>query len=127
VVLIVGLIEQHFDKLELSERKNNNPLGTNIKINTSQLSNTIDAMFNCVMTTESKTRYRGRGSHQEHAYAQQMLTIESYNFDKIEILGFSQDRITVFTEIIRQHNDPNCNFWLWENYQRVIELSGYIQ
>ncbi|MDT3275630.1 P-loop NTPase fold protein [Shewanella sp. SP2S2-4] len=127
VVLIVGLIEQYFDKLELSERKNNNPLGTNIKINTSQLSNTIDAMFNCVMTTESKTRYRGRGSHQEHAYAQQMLTIESYNFDKIEILGFSQDRITVFTEIIRQHNDPNCNFWLWENYQRVIELSGHIQ
>lgn len=127
VVLIVGLIEQHFDKLELSERKNNNPLGTNIKINSSQLSNTIDAMFYCVMTTESKTRYLGHGRHQVCEYAQQMLTIESHNFDNIEILGFSQDRITVFTEIIRQYNDTNCKFWLWENYQKVIELSGHIQ
>ncbi|KEK26997.1 KAP family P-loop NTPase fold protein [Shewanella xiamenensis] len=127
VVLMVGLIEQHFDKLELSERKNNSPQGTTIKINGSLLRSTIDAMFNCVMTTESKTRYIGRGHSKEHAYVQQMLTIESHNFDNINIWGFSQDSINVFTEIIRQYNDPNCNFWLWESYQRVIELSGHIQ
>lgn len=127
VVLIVGLIEQHFDKPELSERKNNNPLRTNIKTNYSQLSDTIDVMFNCVMTTESKVQYKGRGHYQEHAYAQEMLTIESYNFGNIEMLGYSRDSITVFTEIIRQYNNPKCNYWLWENYQRVIELSGHIQ
>lgn len=129
VVLMVGLIEQHFDKPELAKRQNDYPLETMLPTaNVHLVHATIKAMFDTVTITNSSEQFLGNSEAINHLSPIEMLRIESYNFDSIKLFRTpSHENIAIIQDIIRQRDDTACNFWLWENYQKIIELSGHIE
>lgn len=131
VVLIVGLMEQHLDKDTLKSRTNKSDAYTAIKVNDNDfigysLSNMVRSMFNCVTTTKSKQRYES-GRSLSHNVPQEMLTIQSDRFTPNPLLAKNHDSGRLFMELIGYEEDANCNYWMWEDYQKVIELSGHIE
>ncbi|ABI40744.1 KAP P-loop domain protein [Shewanella sp. MR-4] len=125
-VLMVGLLEQHLDRPELSQRSNSNLVSTTLAYGNAKLNSNIKAMFHSVMTTKSQEQYNGRGKR-IFPHEIEMLAIETYDFSRETIFANPNDNGEAITEIINSYYDSSCNFWLWENHQKVIELSGHIQ
>jgi hypothetical protein len=131
VVLMVGLIEQHLDKDMLKSRTNKSDTSVAININNNDfigysLSNMVRSMMKCVTTTTSKERYEN-GRSLSHSVPQEMLTIQSDRLTPNPLLAKNHDPGRLFMELIRYADDANCNYWMWKDYQKVIELSGHIE
>jgi len=134
VVLITGLIEQHLDKTEITERKNKSN-GINFSIAISQdvstlgysLSNMVRNMFLCVTTTMSSSKFGGQSL--TYNSPQEMLAIQSTKFSHAKLLGENHNSYKFFTTIINHYDNlsGDCSYWMWEDYQKVIELSGNIE
>jgi predicted KAP-like P-loop ATPase len=132
VVLMVGLIEQHFDDKKLSIRTNKNNVTPGIDVRDNDifcysLSEIVDCMFKCVTVTKSKVIYQGSGRATESRVAEEVLTIQSIRYDDINLFKNTQDNRALFQGIINHINDDNCNYWMWDDYKKIIELSGHIQ
>lgn len=132
VVLMVGLIEQHMEKPELGKRANRNNTPTSINTDGNDiieysLSNMVNYMFKCVTITKSKERHDGGGGYITYSTSQEMLGIQSGNFAQAKLLGDNHDSLNFFKELMGHCDDGNCNYWMWEDYQKIIELSGHIE
>jgi hypothetical protein len=132
VVLMVGLVEQHLDKQELRERANNRCTQTKLNITNHDilnysLSNLINCMFQAVTTIKSITKHAGGGSIFTTRTPEEMLTIETKDFSTAKLLGENHKSQHFFKQLINYSNSGNCNYWMWDDYQKIIELSGHIE
>ena len=131
VVLMVGLIEQHLDKDILNSRANKSDTNVAININDNDvigysLNGMVRNMLRCVTTTTSKERHEG-GRTMIYSVPQEMLAIQSNSFSGIQLLGQNNFSDKLIVELIKYADNANCNYWMWKDYQKVIELSGHIE
>jgi len=131
VVLMVGLIEQHLDKDMLKSRTNKSDTSVAINISDNDvigysLSGMVEHMLRCVTTTTSKERHEG-GRLITYHVPQEMLAIQSDPFSSIQLLGQNNNSVRLFIDLIKYEDNANCNYWMWKDYQKVIELSGHIE
>jgi hypothetical protein len=131
VVLIVGLIEQHLDKDMLKSRTNKS--NTAVAISTDDnavidysLANMVKSMLRCVTTTTSKTKHEN-GRTITHHSPQEMLAIQSSSLSSIQLLGQKNNSRQLFVDMIEHAEHAHCHYWMWKDYQKVIELSGHIE
>ena len=84
-------------------------------------------MFRCVTLTESKEEHTENGRYYNHSVAKQMLNIKSINFSEVKLNDRASNDRRLFETIIRQYEDSNCHYWMWEDHKKIIELSGHIE
>ena len=131
-VLMMGIIEHHLDKPELRDRTNNNNLLTALTTTDSEtldysLSNMIKSMLRSVTMVKSKVRHSGNGNTRTYPQRVDTLSIQATDFSTNKLLSRDLSSNNLFVELIAHASDANCNYWMWENYQKVIELSGHIE
>ncbi len=131
VVLMVGLMEQHLDNGMIKSRTNKSDTSVAIKINDNDfigysLGGMVKNMLRCVTTTTSKQRYEA-GRTITHPSPQTMLAIQSAPFSSIQLLGKNNNSGQLFIDLIDFAEHSHCHYWMWEDYQKVIELSGHIE
>jgi hypothetical protein len=86
----------------------------------------VEHMLRCVTTTTSKERHEG-GRVITYHVPQEMLAIQSDPFSSIQLLGQNNNSVRLFIDLIKYEDNANCNYWMWKDYQKVIELSGHIE
>lgn len=130
VVLMVGLIEQHLDTLE--KRKNVGNVNLGIRFTSQQfigmpVESFVGYMFKFVMLTKSQSKYMYEDSR-FLGLEQAVLGIQSKPFGELNLREnshiFSRN---IINEMIKDYESDDCNYWLWEDHQKVIELSGHIE
>ncbi len=131
VVLMVGLMEQHLDKDMLKSRTNKSDTSVELNIDDNDvigysLGGMVRNMLRCVTTTTSQERHKGRGQSTTYGVPQEMLAIQSNSFSTIQ-LGQNKNSERLIIELIKYVDNANCNYWMWKDYQKVIELSGHIE
>ena len=131
VVLIVGLIEQHLEMPQLKNRTND--LLTSIEINTDSsdtvnydLSQIVYYMLESVILTTSKIKYNTNG-YSTSGTPEEMLLLQSREINYYNLFGKNSNSSQIVNDIFNYYEKSNCNYWLWEDYKRVIELSGHIE
>lgn len=127
VVLLIGLLEQHLGKVVIGDRTNMNynfgKLSTNIPSHHREM---IDCMFRCVTTIMSKDKHSG-GVRASNGTPQKMIKIFSRDFSKIK-LPVEVGTVHVFVNKLQSCLvKKDCNYWMWEDHQKIIELSGHIE
>ncbi|KPW02707.1 P-loop NTPase fold protein [Pseudoalteromonas sp. P1-11] len=128
VVLIIGLIEQHLDKQE--NRKNISHASFSIKIQGasiigSPLKAFVDSMFECVTITNGKKCFAG-GVLTTYPEQRVMLRIQSRSYSEVK-LDNGTNIGKLISEMINHKDSESCNYWMWEDYQKIIDLSGHIE
>jgi hypothetical protein len=126
VVLMVGLIEQHLEKTELRERTNTKHLSPTIKFPADLLKMT-EYMFCMVTKVMSKREYSPTGNTMIYTQPKDMLLSQATALEKIELPIGAGIASTVLSEIIAFRDDVDFNYWMWKDYQKIIELSGHIE
>jgi hypothetical protein len=126
VVLLIGLLEQHLDEVVVGDRTNMNFGAFSIR-QPARHGEMINFMFNCVTTATSDDEYTGGGDKIMHDTPQEMLKVLSGDFSKIRL----PDDVATVNVIVGQlshfKHKENCNYWMWEDHQKIIELSGHIE
>ncbi len=125
VVLMLGLIEQHLDKVEQVERTNAEKAYFSVAIER-PIKDLIESMFNCVTITQALKCHSTGGRVTEFGHPQTMLIVESSNFSKVKSTNH-QSLESAISKMISYFNDDNFNYWMWEDYQKIILLSGHIE
>ncbi|KPZ58252.1 P-loop NTPase fold protein [Pseudoalteromonas sp. P1-25] len=125
VVLILGLIEQHLGKIEQVERKNSGKAVFSVAISGS-IKNLIQDMFNCVTITKALKCHSTGGRTSTFVSPQTILNIQSNNFSKVESIN-QQNLESVIGKAISYYENDSSNYWMWEDYQRIIQLAGHIE
>ncbi|MGS0679759.1 KAP family P-loop NTPase fold protein [Shewanella sp. 125m-7] len=127
VVLMVGLIEQHLDILppnRTNKSASSNLISViNYDTKSNSLSGMVEAMFRCVTVTSSHEMYTANNARTTFATPREMLALQAAGFDDIAYLKTNN----LLWELSGHYDDKDCNVWLWEDYQKIIELSGHIQ
>ena len=128
VVLIIGLIEQHLDRQE--NRKNTSKANFTIKIKGASIIGSplkifIDSMFECVTTTNGKKCFSG-GVLTTYSEQRDMLQIQSKSYSEVK-LDNGTNIGNLISEMINHKDHERCNYWMWEDYQKIIDLSGHIE
>ncbi|WP_374921996.1 KAP family P-loop NTPase fold protein [Shewanella mangrovisoli] len=130
IVLMVGLIEQHLEMSELVRRQNSSDLSFSLNLDNNTnlpLAQMVDVMFKCVMQKSAKKEYLGHNQFREYSTFQPMLGIKSIDFRTIDIFN-GQDDAEMFRSLLSKSNEgSDCNYWMWEDHKKIIELSGHIQ
>ncbi|WP_231615092.1 KAP family P-loop NTPase fold protein [Pseudoalteromonas sp. SWN166] len=128
VVLMVGLIEQHLDKQV--DRNNTSNIRFTIEITNSAvvgapLSSFIKSMFDCVSITRGIKCFLESG-HTIFPEQRSMLRVQSKSFSNAQS-DAGKDIANIISEMISFESNGNCNYWMWDDYQKIIELSGHIE
>ncbi|WP_417655245.1 KAP family P-loop NTPase fold protein [Pseudoalteromonas atlantica] len=128
VVLIIGLIEQHLDKQE--NRKNTSHASFTIKIQDASIIGNplkafVDSMFECVTTTNGKKCFSG-GVLTTYPEQRAMLRIQSRSYSEVK-LDNGTNIGKLISEMINHKDSESCSYWMWEDYQKIIDLSGHIE
>lgn len=133
VVLMVGLIEQHLDKDKLKSRTNKSDSSVEIDISdfnhdiSYSLNLMVRSMFECVTSVTSNVEHHSVRQTTTHRVPKQMLAIQSKPFPKINLLDEKHNFERTIADLISHKNSEDCNYWMWEEHQKVIELSGHIE
>ncbi|MEL0648772.1 P-loop NTPase fold protein [Pseudoalteromonas agarivorans] len=128
VVLMVGLIEQHLDKQV--DRNNTSDVSFNIETSNSAvvgdpLSSFIESMFDCVSITRGIKCFSESG-HTIFPEQRSLLRVQSKSFSNVQS-NAGKGIANVISKMIYFEGNGNCNYWMWDDYKRVIELSGHIE
>jgi hypothetical protein len=134
VILLAGLLEQHLGvrKTERSVKEINHGSIFAIVINghkCDELSYTVNSMlscmYKCVNTKLSKDMHDG-GSHSVYATDQKILEIKAEDYSNLK-LPFENSNVYVFiNKIFADYTRTDCKYLMWEDHQKIIELSGHI-
>jgi hypothetical protein len=126
VVLLIGLLEQHLDEVVVGDRTNMS-FGT-LSINIpEQHREIIIFMVSCVTSVISPKRHTGGGSSTNYRTPQEMLNVFSSDFLKIK-LPDEIGAVHIFVDKLKDYiADENCDYWMWEDHQKIIELSGHVE
>ena len=136
VVLIAGLIGQHSDKIWLTERRNDTEtevpiIRTNTEDCQFNVESVVGSMFRCVSLGKSKTKYEGNGYSNDFFNGPvEMLALQTTDFSKINLFRDTRKHNIskeLLIKIVSDFNNENYKYWLWEDHQKVIELSGHIE
>ncbi|MBH0068245.1 P-loop NTPase fold protein [Pseudoalteromonas sp. NZS100] len=130
IVLIVGLVEQHLENKEQKIRLNSSDIAISINLHDgslldSHLKEFIHSMLACVTTTTSKICH-SYNSRREYSELRTVLRIQAKNFAEVRF-GKNHNIGSSISEMISYKDQDNCNYWMWEDYQKIIELSGHIE
>jgi hypothetical protein len=126
VVLLIGLLEQHLDKVVVGDRTNMNFGAFSIR-QPARHGEMIDFMFNCVTTAMSDDEYTGGGDKMLHNTPQEMLKVLSSDFSKIRLPDCVATVHVIVGQLSNFKHKEDCNYWMWEDHQKIIELSGHIE
>ncbi|MEP1448022.1 MAG: P-loop NTPase fold protein [Paraglaciecola sp.] len=134
VVLIVGLLEQHLEKPEVSSRTNINLANTahSLRINNDStqeypMKDMITHMFNCVTLKKTKTQHTGGGALTHFNHQKKLLGIQTFDFAEIRFQSVIQDPNVFFPKLLSYREQPDCMYLLWDDHKKIIELSGHIE
>ncbi|MCL1127715.1 hypothetical protein [Shewanella surugensis] len=131
----MGIVENHLNMPCFEQRKVDNYIahtGKNYKpifrdIDTAKF---IESQFHFVTLKESQKIFEGNNST-AFGVPKKCLHIQSY--DQSQYISLELRRKFVTQGFIRQMvlkykaNGGDGKYWLWDDYQRIIELSGHIE
>jgi hypothetical protein len=136
VVLMVGLLDHHLDKGEGEVIRSTNPNasislevsnGGFVTLGEFSVSTIINWMFKCVTKERSKNEYNGSGSRSEYPSEKEMLSFRAHVRSKVRLPFENQNPEVFFKKISGYSQNKDCKYLMWEEHQKIIELSGHIE
>lgn len=131
VVLIYGIVEQHLNLPDFYERSNNRLMLSepfNSLIFNIETGSFIDSQLKVVTLISSKKEYTSLNSHSKYLKNNEMLTMSSEDFANYNQEGWYETKI--LNENLKQLNawkkSPE-NYWLWDDYQKLIGLTSHFE
>ncbi|RZG05539.1 NTPase KAP [Pseudoalteromonas sp. CO348] len=133
VVLILGLLEQHLESDSLYERLNENPISFSVAENLPtpnriRLHDFAETMQRCVTFLKPTTAEIIKNNAIMPSADRKLAISSSTPFDEGtfgEHLKF--DFHQVFSDMQKGFERPYENYWMWDDYKKVILLSGNIE
>lgn len=132
VVLMAGLIEQHENVPQFDSRTQIGVYSTSLKfegIGDSGMhkEKLVNAMFDSVMFSEGTKRY-GPGSTTRHSKRAPILNMEQSNYYDLRVYDDGRSHLWhgIVEKMLTYYRSGSCKYWLWEDYKKVISLSGHI-
>ena len=98
---------------------------TNSAVVGAPLSSFIKSMFDCVSITRGIKCFLESG-HTIFPEQRSMLRVQSKSFSNAQS-DAGKDIANIISEMISFESNGNCNYWMWDDYQKIIELSGHIE
>jgi hypothetical protein len=135
VILLAGLLKQHlgFPKTENSATDINHGPFFAIVITgpkCDELSYTVNSMlscmYKCVNTTLPKVVYEHGGSITRRSPSQKTLEIKTEDSSKFKLPFENNSMFEFINKIIEDYSRTDCKYLMWEDHQKIIELSGHI-
>jgi hypothetical protein len=128
VVLMVGIVE---NMLEIPSFQNRTPdsieaLGLKFghEIVGYDMYQFISLSLELAVKTSSYTVHSNGGGSIKHGGLQDCLFLETHNFTKKYNETFKYSDIN---KLIEFSKNKSLKYWVWEDYKKIIELSGYIE
>jgi hypothetical protein len=126
IVLMIGIIEQQSSPESFQERTNNKSVNYRGKANSPDMDDLDSAQLSLVVEGYSKIIHYGNGRSATSQQSEIMLIIQQSDYCK----KTSVRQYKLFDDIQRllpSHTDSYVKYFLWDDYKRIIELSGYIE
>jgi hypothetical protein len=126
IVLMMGIIEQQSSPESFQERTNNKSVNYRGKANSPDMDDLDSAQLSLVVEGYSKIIHYGNGRSATSQQSEIMLIIQQSDYCK----KTSVRQYKLFDDIQRllpSHTDSYVKYFLWDDYKRIIELSGYIE
>jgi hypothetical protein len=126
IVLMMGTIEQQSSPESLLERTNNQSVNYRGKVNSPDMTDLNSVQLSLVVEGYSTTMHRGHGRSNKYPQPENMLIIQHTDYSqKTSIV--KHNLFDDIQHLLLSYIDSHVKYFLWDDYKRIIELSGYIE
>jgi hypothetical protein len=126
IVLMMGIIEQQSSPESFQDRTNNKSVNYRGKANAPDMNDLDSAQLALVVEGISTIEHHGYGRSTEHGKPQTILIIQQSDYSKNTSIK-NYDLFNDIQLLLSSYMEPDLKYFLWDDYKRIIELSGYIE